>query len=116
MIELKLQIDGNPDTEKINIELIPNSEDSNAIERDVLSGLFPLITELLSKVLGGEGFKRTDGRNEELSSTEQESKIVTKYGAPASIPMTEEYLREKGLIEPENGPEPIDKSSIITLE
>ena len=47
---------------------------------------------------------------------EMESSIIDKNGVPTSIPMNEEYLRKKGLIEPEDGINPIDKDSanIIT--
>ena len=41
-----------------------------------------------------------------------ESRIIDKNGAPASIPMDEEYLLKKGLIEPEGGVQPIEKSSV----
>jgi len=114
MIELSIQIKNEVGTDKISIELLPRDKEANPIERDVLSGLFPHITNLLNGLLGGEGFRK----NEELATPvlELESSIVDKNGVPTSIPMNEEYLRKKGLIEPEGGVEPVSKDSVIIVE
>lgn len=114
MIELSIQIKNEVGTDKINIELLPRDKEANPIERDVLSGLFPHITNLLNGLLGGEGFRK----NEELNTPvlELESSIVDKNGVPTSIPMNEEYLRKKGLIEPDGGVEPVSKDSVIIVE
>ena len=80
------------------------------IEKDVLNGLFPHVVDLLNGLLGGEGFRRMEKVAQAVP--ELESSIVNKNGVPASIPMNEEYLRKKGLIEPEGGIKPIDKDSV----
>jgi hypothetical protein len=45
----------------------------------------------------------------------QESRILDKNGAPSSIPMDEEYLLKKGLVEPEGGVQPIDRDSVTII-
>jgi len=110
MIELSIQIKNEEGTDKISVEMLPFDNEANAVEKDVLSGLFPLITELLNGVLGGEGFRKTEKMAE---VPEGESRILDKNGAPTSIPMNEEYLIKKGLIEPPEGAEIRDRESLI---
>jgi hypothetical protein len=109
MIELAIQIKNEEGTDRISVEMLPRDAEANAVERDVLSGLFPLMVELLNGVLGGEGFRK----NEKMAEVpEQESRILDKNGAPTSIPMNEEYLLKKGLIEPLEGPQIVDRKSL----
>jgi hypothetical protein len=109
MIELAIQIKNEDGTDKISVEMLPRDGEANAVEKDVLSGLFPLIVELFNGVLGGEGFRK----NEKMAQIpEQESRIVDKNGAPTAIPMNEEYLLKKGLIEPLDGPQIVDRKSL----
>jgi hypothetical protein len=110
MIELAIQIKNEIGTDKISVEMLPRDGESNIIEKDVLNGLFPHVVELLNGLLGGEGFRKMERMAQEIPP--QESRIVDKNGAPTSIPMDEEYLLKKGLIEPEGGVQPIDKSSV----
>ena len=114
MIELALQITNEVGTDKISVEVLPRDTEANPIEKDVLNGLFPHVVDLLNGLLGGEGFRRMEKMAQAVP--ELESSIVNKNGVPTSIPMNEEYLRKKGLIEPEDGINPIDKDSanIIT--
>jgi len=114
MIELGIQIKNEVGTDKISVEMFPKDSEANPIEKDVLSGIFPHVVELLNGLLGGEGFRKM----EKMAKYEanQESRLVSKDGAPVSIPMTEEYLTKKGLIEPEGGVTPIDKDSVIIVD
>jgi hypothetical protein len=114
MIELGIQIRNEVGTDKISVEVLPRDSDANPIEKDVLSGLFPHVVDLLNGLLGGEGFRKMEKIAK--SGADQESRLVTKNGAPVSIPMTEEYLTKKGLIEPEGGITPIDKDSVIIVD
>lgn len=110
MIELAVQIKNEVGTDKISVEMLPRDADANPIEKDVLNGLFPHMVELLNGLLGGEGFRKMEKVAKEVPA--QESRILDKNGAPTSIPMDEEYLVRKGLVEPEGGVQPIDKSSV----
>jgi hypothetical protein len=114
MIELSLRIKSDNQTESISVELVPNDSEACIIEKDVLAGLFPHITNLLNGLLGGEGFRKSEKQAQAIPETE--SLILDKNGAPTSIPMDEEYLRKKGLIEPEEGPEIRDKDSTIIID
>lgn len=114
MIELSLRISSDDRTESISVELVPNDSKACIIEKDVLAGLFPHITNLLNGLLGGEGFRKTEKQAQAIP--DMESRIVDKNGVPSSIPMTEEYLRKKGLIEPETGPEVRDMDSTIIVD
>jgi hypothetical protein len=109
MIELAVQIKNEEGTDKISVEMLPRDGEANAVEKDVLTGLFPLMVELLNGVLGGEGFRKMEKMAE---VPEQESRILDKNGAPTSIPMNEEYLLKKGLIEPLDGPQIVDRKSL----
>jgi len=109
MIELAIQIKNQEGTDKISVEMLPRDAEANPVEKDVLSGLFPLMVELLNGVLGGERFRQIEKM---AQVAEQESRILDKNGAPTSIPMNEEYLLKKGLIEPVDGPQIVDKKSI----
>jgi hypothetical protein len=100
MIELTMRVKAEGETNKISVELIPNNKGANIVEEDVLNGLFPHITNLLNGLLGGEGFRK----NEDAIDV-GESKILDTKCRPQNIPMTEEYLTEKGLVEPLDGPE-----------
>jgi hypothetical protein len=114
MIELSIQIKNEVGTDKISIEILPWDKEANPIEKDVLSGLFPHITNLLNGLLGGEGFRKNEGLA--TPALDLESSIVNQNGVPTSIPMNEEYLRKKGLIEPDGGIEPVSKDSVIIAE
>jgi len=114
MIDLTLRIENEEGTDKIKVEVLPYDNEANNIEKDVLTGLFPHVVNLLNGLLGGEGFRKNEKVLQPIS--EQESSILDKNGAPTSIPMTEEYLRKKGLIEPEEGPEIRDKDSTIIID
>jgi hypothetical protein len=107
MIELGIRIKSDNETGQINIGMSPNHIESNAIEKDVLAGLYPHVANLLEQLLSGEGFKKTDEVIAELPP--RESQVLNKYGTPASIPMTEEYLVSKGLVEPADGAEIVDR-------
>lgn len=113
MIELAIRIE-NKEGDKIQVEVLPYDNEANNIEKDVLTGLFPHVVNLLNGLLGGEGFRKMEKVAE--SVPEKESAILDKNGAPTSIPMNEEYLRKKGLIEPEEGPEVRDKDSTIIID
>ena len=113
MIELAIQIKNEVGTDKISVEMLPRDSEANLIEKDVLSGIFPHFVDLLNGLLGGEGFRKMERLAQEIP--QQESSIVDKHGLPTSIPMTEEYLRKKGLIEPENGINPVDKDSVTII-
>ena len=113
MIELVIQIKNEVGTEKINVEMLPMDSDANPIEKDVLSGLFPHVVDLLNGLLGGEGFRRMEKIAK--SGTDEESPILNRNGIPVSIPMTKEYLIDKGLIEPEGGVTPISKDSVTII-
>jgi hypothetical protein len=113
MIELGIRIE-NKEGDKINVEVLPYDNEANNVEKDVLTGLFPHVVNLLNGLLGGEGFRKMEKIAQEVPS--QESPILDKNGAPTSIPMDEEYLRKKGLIEPEEGPEIRDKDSTIIID
>jgi len=110
MIELAIQIKSDDKTQSISVEMVPNDSKACIIEKDVLAGLFPHIVELLNGLLGGEGFRKNEKQAQVIP--DMESRIVDKNGAPTSIPMDEEYLLKKGLIEPEGGVQPIEKSSV----
>lgn len=114
MIELSMLIESKDDTGKISVELRPNDIGATPVEKDVLSGLFPHVAELLNGLLGGEGFRKTESTVSPV--LELESSIVDADGVPTSIPMTEEYLRKKGLVEPEGGVEPVNKNSVTIVE
>jgi len=110
MIELVVQINNEIGTDKISVEMLPRDSEANIIEKDVLSGIFPHVVELLNGLLGGEGFRKMEKLAQEVPP--QESRVLDKNGIPTSIPMDEGYLLKKGLIEPEGGVKPIDKSSV----
>jgi len=114
MIDLTLRIENEKGTDKIKVEVLPYDNEANNIEKDVLTGLFPHVVNLLNGLLGGEGFRKNEKVLQPIP--EQESSILDKNGAPTSIPMNEEYLRKKGLIEPEEGPEIRDKDSTIIID
>ena len=114
MIELGIQIKNEVGTDKISVEMFPKDSDANPIEKDVLSGLFPHVVDLLNGLLGGEGFRKMEKIAK--SGTDEESPILNRNGIPVSIPMTKEYLIDKGLIEPEGGVTPIDKDSVIIVD
>jgi hypothetical protein len=114
MIELALQITNQVGTDKISVEVLPRDGEANVVEKDVLEGLFPHIVGLLNGLLGGEGFRKTEKQAQGIP--DMESRIVDKNGVPSSIPMTEEYLLKKGLIEPETGPEVRDRDSSIIID
>jgi len=114
MIELALQITNQVGTDKISVEVLPRDSEANIVEKDVLEGLFPHIVGLLNGLLGGEGFRKTEKQAQVIP--DMESRIVDKNGVPSSIPMTEEYLLKKGLIEPETGPEVRDRDSSIIID
>jgi hypothetical protein len=114
MIELAIRIENRVGTDKIDVEVLPCDTDANVIEKDVLNGLFPHVVNLLNGLLGGEGFRKMEKMAQVVPPTE--SKILDPNGAPTSIPMDEEYLRKKGLIEPEGGTEPIDRDSVTIIE
>jgi hypothetical protein len=113
MIELGIRIENQEGTDKISVEVLPYDSDANSVEKDVLTGLFPHVVNLLNGLLGGEGFRKMEKIAQPIP--EQESSILDKNGVPTSIPMDEEYLRKKGLIEPEEGPETRDKDSSIII-
>ena len=113
MIELVVQIKNEVGTDKISVEMLPRDGEANIIEKDVLNGLFPHVVDLLNGLLGGEGFRKMEKLAQEVPP--QESRILDKNGIPTSIPMDEEYLLKKGLIEPEGGVEPIDRSSATII-
>ena len=113
MIELVVQIKNEVGTDKISVEMLPRDGEANIIEKDVLNGLFPHVVDLFNGLLGGEGFRKMEKLAQEVPP--QESRILDKNGIPASIPMDEEYLLKKGLIEPEGGVEPIDRSSATII-
>jgi hypothetical protein len=114
MIELGIRIENQEGTEKIQVEVLPYDDQANNVEKDVLTGLFPHVVNLLNGLLGGEGFRKMEKVAQAIP--EQESAILDKNGAPTSIPMNEEYLRKKGLIEPEEGPEIREKDSTIIID
>jgi hypothetical protein len=114
MIELGIQIKNEVGTDKISVEMFPRDSDANPIEKDVLSGLFPHVVDLLNGLLGGEGFRKMEKIAK--SGTDEESPILNRNGIPVSIPMTKEYLMDKGLIEPEGGVTPIGKDSVIIVD
>jgi hypothetical protein len=114
MIDLTIRIENEEGTDKIKVEVLPYDNEANNIEKDVLTGLFPHVVNLLNGLLGGEGFRKNEKALQPIP--EQESSILDKNGAPTSIPLTEEYLRKKGLIEPEEGPEIRDKDSTIIID
>lgn len=114
MIELAIRIENQVGTDKISVEVLPCDTDANIVEKDVLTGIFPHVVNLLNGLLGGEGFRKMEKMAQAVP--ERESTIVDKNGVPTSIPMTEEYLRKKGLIEPEGGPEICDKDSTIIVD
>jgi len=114
MIELGIRIQNQAGTDKIDVEVLPYDNEANAVEKDVLAGLFPHVVNLLNGLLGGEGFRKMEKVAQEVPA--KESAILDKNGAPSSIPMDEEYLRKKGLIEPEAGPEIRDKDSTIIID
>lgn len=95
MIELSVRIKAAEDSDKIHIDLIPNHFDATVVEKDVCRGLYPLVAELLNKVLGQEGFQKSEN---------VESRLVDKTGTPLS----EDYMVANGMIEPESGPEIIE--------
>ena len=99
MIEMILKI--THENEKINIGLSARDSEASAVEKDVLSGLYPHISNMLNQLLGQEGFK-------ESSSRKEESALVDKAGAPLS----QDYMVSNGMVEPESGPEIIDRNSI----
>ena len=111
MIDLAIQIKNEVGTDKISVEMLPRDSEANPIEKDVLSGIFPHFVDLLNGLLGGEGFRKMEKLAQAIP--DMESRIVDKNGVPSSIPMTEEYLLKKGLIEPETGPEVRDRDSSI---
>jgi hypothetical protein len=113
MIELAIQIKNEVGTDKISVEMLPRDGEANIVEKDVLNGLFPHVVDLLNGLLGGEGFRKMEKLAQE--TTPQESRILDKNGAPSSIPMDEEYLVKKGLIEPEGGVQPIDRNSTTII-
>ena len=115
MIELAIQIKNEVGTDKISVEVLPRDSDANPIEKDVLSGLFPHVVDLLNGLLGGEGFRKMEKMAQEVSLPPQESRIVDKNGIPASIPMNEDYLVRKGLVEPLAGDKPISKDCAIII-
>jgi hypothetical protein len=114
MIELGIRIENQEGTEKIQVEVLPYDDQANNVEKDVLTGLFPHVVNLLNGLLGGEGFRKMEKVAQAIPG--QESAILDKNGAPTSIPMNEEYLRKKGLIEPEEGPEIREKDSTIIID
>jgi hypothetical protein len=114
MIELGIRIENKEGTDNINVEVLPYDNEANNVEKDVLTGLFPHVVSLLNGLLGGEGFRKLEKIAQPIP--ERESSILDKNGAPTSIPMNEEYLRKKGLIEPESGPEIRDKDSTIIID
>jgi hypothetical protein len=116
MIELAIQIKNEVGTDKISVEVLPRDPDANIIEKDVMSGLFPHVVDLLNGLLGGEGFRKTENLVKEVPVPPQESRIVDKNGVPSSIPMNEEYLLKKGLVEPVGGDKPISRDSAIIIE
>jgi hypothetical protein len=113
MIELAIQIKSDDRTQSISVEMVPNDSKACIIEKDVLAGLFPHIVELLNGLLGGEGFRKKEKQAQVIP--DMESRVVDQNGVPSSIPMTEEYLLKKGLIEPEGGTNPIDKDSVTII-
>jgi hypothetical protein len=113
MIELAIQIMNEVGTDRISVEVLPRDEQANPIEKDVLNGLFPHFVNLLNGLLGGEGFRKMEKMAQQVPETE--SSIVDKNGIPTSIPMNEEYLIKKGLIEPEGGIKPVDKDSVTII-
>jgi hypothetical protein len=114
MIDLTIRIENEEGTDKINVEVLPYDNEANNVEKDVLTGLFPHVVNLLNGLLGGEGFRKMEKVAQPVPETE--SSILDKNGAPTSIPMNEDYLRKKGLIEPEEGPEIRDKDSNIIID
>lgn len=98
MIELAIRIKCAKDSDKIHIDLNPNHFDATPVEKDVCRGLYPLVSELLGKVLGQEGFDRLE---------KEESKLVDKTGSP----ITDDYMVANGMVAPESGPEIIDIKS-----
>jgi len=92
---------------------LPRDSDANPIEKDVLSGLFPHVVDLLNGLLGGEGFRKMEKIAK--NGADEESPILNRNGIPVSIPMTKEYLIDKGLIEPEGGVTPISKDSVTII-
>jgi hypothetical protein len=113
MIELSIQIMNEAGTDRISVEILPRDSEANLIEKDVLNGLFPHFVNLLNGLLGGEGFRKMEKMAQQVPETE--SSIVDKNGIPTSIPMNEEYLIKKGLIEPQDGVKPIDKDSVTII-
>ena len=113
MIELAIQIKNEVGTDKISVEVLPRDGEANIIEKDVLNGLFPHIVDLLNGLLGGEGFRKMEKVAQ--PAPELESSVINKDGRPASIPMNEEYLIKKGLIEPDGGVKPINKDSVTII-
>lgn len=95
MIELAIRIKCAEGSDKIHIDLNPNHFDATAVEKDVCRGLYPLVSDLLSQILGQEGFNR---------SQNVESKLVDKSGTPLS----DDYMVTNGMVEPESGPQIID--------
>ena len=95
MIELAIRIKCGKESDKIQIDLNPNQFDATPVEKDVCRGLYPLIAELLSQVLGQEGFMR---------GKDSDSKLVDKSGRQ----LTEDYMEANGMVEPQSGPEIID--------
>ena len=114
MIDLTIRIENEEGTDKIKVEVLPYDNEANNTEKDVLTGLFPHVVNLLNGLLGGEGFRKTENIAQPIP--EQESLILDKNGAPSAIPMNEEYLRKKGLIELEEGPETRDIDSTIIID
>lgn len=92
------------ENEKINIGLSARDSEASAVEKDVLSGLYPHVSNLLNQLLGQEGFKESD-KNQDRK---EESALVDKMG----VPMSQDYMVANGMVEPESGPEIIDRDSI----
>ena len=113
MIELVVQIKNEVGTDKISVEMLTRDVEANIIEKYVINCLFTHVVDLFNGLLGGEGFRKMEKLAQEVPP--QESRILDKNGIPASIPMDEEYLLKKGLIEPEGGVEPIDRSSATII-
>lgn len=98
MIELTVRIKCAEGSDKIHIDLNPNHFDASVVERDVCAGLYPLVAELLSQVLGNEGFRK---------KADKEGRLEDKTGNT----LTDDYMVSNGMVEPVEGSQIIDRKT-----
>lgn len=98
MIELAIRIKCADGSDKIHIDLNPNHFDASVVEKDVCKGLYPLVAELLNQVLGSEGFRKNE---------EKENRLTDKTGAT----LTDDYMVNNGMVEPAEGAQIVDRNT-----